>query len=143
MAKARISHLEEQQGASLRNLPASSAAGTKGGGQDATSASRGSARRHGHLQGIQQNPYHTFFPSRLNNLLQSAIKRCARGSCASHGHLESRSDFPNCSAFFWAVAVDYVGAFIYFVIRSTGNFEERTANCSAHHSNSSHGMILK
>lgn len=50
---------------------------------------------------------------------------------------------PNRSALFWAAAVDYAGAFVYFELKLIGNFEERAANCSANHSNSSHVTILK
>lgn len=50
---------------------------------------------------------------------------------------------PNHSALFWAAAVDYAEAFVYFELKLIGNFEERAANCSANHSSSSLVTILK
>lgn len=50
MARAHIYYLKEDQVAYLLNLTASSSAGIKGGGKDATSTSRGSTWRHGQQQ---------------------------------------------------------------------------------------------
>lgn len=71
----------------------------------------------------------------------------AWGSRTSYGLYANTSnpisDLPNYLVLFWAEAIDHTGAVVYFERKLIGNFEERAANCSANHNDSSHVTLLK